>query len=351
MAEVHYLISDASRKVDVEAHVLRYWEDELELKIPRNEMGHRFYTEFHIRLFKQVKMLKDKGYQLRAIKAALEKSLKSDGRVIIPNETLEEEVSAALREAGTPEDEETASYLETARWTEEEAEAPGKAAQASKEPEGRPGAPAEGAEEDAGEEVLPAEGAEEAAGKEALQCGAAEGNAKEEAPACGAAGQESPAEEKVPRLDAAGQRDERETPGAETAMTERDGDGEGMGTIAGRGGGLMEAQGRTSLEEMIDSGKLEQFQRLMNHLVGRAVEENCEKLSQDIAYMVHEKLLKEMDYLMRVADEKEDERFKRLDERIRVYQRDNQGRMEAAAAKLPFFPFRKKRFGRNGNKL
>jgi len=36
MDEVHYLISDASRKVDVEAHVLRYWEEELELDIPRN---------------------------------------------------------------------------------------------------------------------------------------------------------------------------------------------------------------------------------------------------------------------------------------------------------------------------
>ena len=47
MDEVHYLISDASRKVDVEAHVLRYWEEELELAIPRNEMGHRYYTDFH----------------------------------------------------------------------------------------------------------------------------------------------------------------------------------------------------------------------------------------------------------------------------------------------------------------
>ena len=28
MADVHYLISDASRKVDVESHVLRYWEEE-----------------------------------------------------------------------------------------------------------------------------------------------------------------------------------------------------------------------------------------------------------------------------------------------------------------------------------
>ena len=41
MADVHYLISDASRKVDVESHVLRYWEEELEMNIPRNEMGHR----------------------------------------------------------------------------------------------------------------------------------------------------------------------------------------------------------------------------------------------------------------------------------------------------------------------
>ena len=78
MDEVHYLISDASRKVDVEAHVLRYWEEELEMNIPRNEMGHRYYTDFHIRLFKQVKNLKEKGYQLKAIKHALEQ-MKKDG--------------------------------------------------------------------------------------------------------------------------------------------------------------------------------------------------------------------------------------------------------------------------------
>ena len=78
MDEVHYLISDASKKVDVEAHVLRYWEEELELAIPRNEMGHRYYTDFHIRLFKQVKNLKEKGYQLKAIKHALEQ-MKKDG--------------------------------------------------------------------------------------------------------------------------------------------------------------------------------------------------------------------------------------------------------------------------------
>ena len=33
MSETHYLISDASKKVDVESHVLRYWEEELELVV------------------------------------------------------------------------------------------------------------------------------------------------------------------------------------------------------------------------------------------------------------------------------------------------------------------------------
>lgn len=39
MEKVRYMISDASSMVNVESHVLRYWEDELELNIPRNEMG------------------------------------------------------------------------------------------------------------------------------------------------------------------------------------------------------------------------------------------------------------------------------------------------------------------------
>ena len=55
MSETRYMISDASKQVNVEAHVLRYWEEELALDIPRNEMGHRYYTEEHIRMFKQIK--------------------------------------------------------------------------------------------------------------------------------------------------------------------------------------------------------------------------------------------------------------------------------------------------------
>ena len=61
MSETRYMISDASKLVDVEAHVLRYWEEELDLPIGRNEMGHRYYTEENIRLFRHIKELKDRG--------------------------------------------------------------------------------------------------------------------------------------------------------------------------------------------------------------------------------------------------------------------------------------------------
>ena len=66
--EERYLISDAARIVEVEAHVLRYWEEELELQIHRNELGHRYYTGYDIQLFLNIKELKKRGLQLRAIK-------------------------------------------------------------------------------------------------------------------------------------------------------------------------------------------------------------------------------------------------------------------------------------------
>ena len=222
MAEIHYLISDASRKVDVESHVLRYWEDELELAIPRNEMGHRYYTEAHIRLFQQIKELKEKGYQLKAIKTALDKIMENGKEPVIPDELLEEQVTRAL---------------------------------------------------------------------------------------------------------------------TESAVVADSGDGET---------GLAEVH--QTAQVVIAQEKMEQFQEIMNHIIGRALEVNNEQLSQDVSSMVNDKVVKELEYLMRVKDEKEEERFKQLDELLRIYQKDNKGRAEAAASKIPFFN-RKKKFGRNGKKL
>ena len=71
MEKMRYMISDAANLVHVEAHVLRYWEEELGLTVPRNEMGHRYYTRDNIQEFMKIKELKEEGYQLRTIRMLL----------------------------------------------------------------------------------------------------------------------------------------------------------------------------------------------------------------------------------------------------------------------------------------
>ena len=71
MEKVRYMISDAADMVHVETHVLRYWEEELGLSILRNEMGHRYYTRENIKEFQKIKELKERGYQLKAIRMIL----------------------------------------------------------------------------------------------------------------------------------------------------------------------------------------------------------------------------------------------------------------------------------------
>ena len=73
MSERIYSISEAASMVEVETHVLRYWEEELDINIRRNDMGHRCYSERDIKILQRVKTLKDKGIQLKAIKELVHK--------------------------------------------------------------------------------------------------------------------------------------------------------------------------------------------------------------------------------------------------------------------------------------
>jgi len=82
-----FLISDAAKKVAVEAHVLRYWEEELDLPIKRNELGHRYYTEEDVKRFQEIKELKERGLQLKAIRVILK-----DGELnVLPKESSVQE--------------------------------------------------------------------------------------------------------------------------------------------------------------------------------------------------------------------------------------------------------------------
>lgn len=67
--------------------------------------------------------------------------------------------------------------------------------------------------------------------------------------------------------------------------------------------------------------KLEQFQSMMLTIVKQAVEENNQALGKEVGAQVGDKVLKEMNYLMREQDEAEEERFRKLDAAIRTQQR------------------------------
>ncbi|HHX62012.1 MAG TPA: MerR family transcriptional regulator [Epulopiscium sp.] len=67
-----YSIKEASEELELENHTLRYYEDELELSIPRNSLGHRYYREYDMKIFRDIRVLKEQGLQLKAIKSAIQ---------------------------------------------------------------------------------------------------------------------------------------------------------------------------------------------------------------------------------------------------------------------------------------
>lgn len=90
MGEVHYMISEAAKRVSVETHVLRYWEEELSLSIGRTEMGHRYYTEDDIQLFCCIKELKEQGIQLKELKGLIPDMLRTRDKLKLQKEPKED---------------------------------------------------------------------------------------------------------------------------------------------------------------------------------------------------------------------------------------------------------------------
>ncbi len=71
MTEVRYMISDASRILDIPTNVLRYLEYCLSLNIKRTEFGYRYYLQEDIDLLSNVKFFRDKGFHMKVIKSIL----------------------------------------------------------------------------------------------------------------------------------------------------------------------------------------------------------------------------------------------------------------------------------------
>lgn len=63
-----YTISEVSDLTGYAPHVLRYYEKEFQIEVPRNDSNHRFYTVKEIELIQYIKMLQEKGFNNKQIK-------------------------------------------------------------------------------------------------------------------------------------------------------------------------------------------------------------------------------------------------------------------------------------------
>ncbi len=89
MDEQRLSISEVAKAVAVENHVLRYWEEELQLEIKRNKNGHRYYTKENVVEFRRIKELKENGLQLKAIRMVLFQTTVEKPRIVVEPDIVE----------------------------------------------------------------------------------------------------------------------------------------------------------------------------------------------------------------------------------------------------------------------
>lgn len=276
MGDIRYIISDASKKIDVEPHALRYWEEELGLDIPRNEMGHRYYREEDVKILKNVKMLKEQGFQLKAIKMILPNIHKIDNLDAKSMLLLRNELNERVFELESKQEGKGTQVIE----------------------------PMDSELQSGNEEVEKQAVAEKENGSSKV----IEDNERKVEPFM----KKAASDNNLIHLD----------------------------DVRGEHAALSCQEGRTSIDKLNESetvsmqpslthdGKMLQFKSIMNELILNALKENNEELSTSVGKVVSLNITKEIDYQFREKEQREEERYKHLDETIRAFQR---GRAEIAA--------------------
>ena len=304
IGDKRYIISDAAKLIDVESHVLRYWEEELEVEVPRNEMGHRYYTDYYIELFKRIKELKDSGFQLKAIKMLLPDLMNMDEDVRGNDHigVMKEELFGRLLaiDGGEAAQRQQSGEMTTKEAVEERA-------QRSDEQQSGEAAGKEAVEEKAQRSDEQQSG--EAAGKEAV-------------------------EEKAQRAE---ERQSGEAAGKEAVGEKAQRSGVQQEEEARENTALGEAQTGGVSQNVVDNSKLQQFQMIITEVVSNALKENTGALGQEVGEIVSDNVIKEMDYLMTLREKQEEERFKKLDETIRSYQNSNREKTKSGKGILSKF--------------
>lgn len=280
MRDKRYMISDASKIIDVEPHVLRYWEIELGVDIPRNELGHRFYKSEHVELLKSVKALKDKGFQLKAIKLLLPDIKKVEALEVERLYDLRDKLDIAMGLVGID------AY--------------------SKEPAGSD-AECKSDVNLEGDNVVKGE-------KKELDNIMLEKDSE------------------VNSLLETTEDSYKEMQDVKNEET---------------GVGFTKEENSSIKEE--SSSKLIQFKNIMCGIMVDAMKENNENLTKAISDSITDSVIKELDYLLRMREEREEEHFKQLDRTIREYQLQRQ--QTAVARDMNSSKKKESKFFKKNNKV
>ncbi len=289
MSETRYIISDAAKMIDVEPHVLRYWEEELGMEIPRNEMGHRYYTDKEVRLFTMVRDLKDKGFQLKAIKMILSAidSEENSNKII----SLDE-IRKNYENAQKQENEDT-----------------------TKNNSANPDIQLK----DNGQSKINSGTAKNVSTMEFSQNTASKTSD----------GNQSKLTERGEMIQSKSQSDTAQ----QTVVGEDQENHEETGLLASRMSGDVSVP-------LTSEEKMAHFKYMMDSIVMQALKKNNQTLEKQISDQISERLISEMDMLLKLQEEREEERYRNIDEMIRQRQ---QGYREAAAAKAPAFSSKKEK--------
>ena len=63
--KLYYRIGEVAKRIGVDAHVIRYWEGEFNIKPHRSSAGQRLYRKHEISLFQRIKTLVyEEGYTI-----------------------------------------------------------------------------------------------------------------------------------------------------------------------------------------------------------------------------------------------------------------------------------------------
>ncbi|BBF44506.1 hypothetical protein lbkm_3219 [Lachnospiraceae bacterium KM106-2] len=224
MDDGRYVISEVVKLTKIKSHTIRYWEDELELIIDRDAMGHRIYTDEDVELFLTIKELKDKGFQLKAIKMLLPTM----------NEILTLDAKSMLN-----------------------------------------------LRDEMNQKVL--NGIEIPLKKESKQEPIVENSEKEVIPGV----------EHAVKKDTKTEISDIPSVNSETIVS-------------------------------VQNDKMTEFKKIMNDLIAQALRDNSSEISEAVSTVVSGNVVKEMDYLLRIQEEREEERFRKLDDTIRGVQRTRQ---------------------------